>query len=206
LPGTLALAACGGAVTRLDASTGRRTGRAIDVGPEPTDVAVGGGAVWVANSDQGNGTVSRIDPRTAKAREPIELVKGQVFALTYGEGGVWVAGSDETRGDRIDILRIDPSSSSEVEGSWCASTGPGSPCAWPPARGRSGRRRRAARVWRLERAQARWPVSTQRTGAGSARLRLPGAPTGVSVGEGAVWVAIGGDGAVARVDPALPRR
>jgi len=30
---------------------------------------------------------------------------------------------------------------------------------------------------------------------------LPGPPTGVSVGEGAVWVAIGGDGALVEVTP-----
>lgn len=190
-----------GTVTRLDPATGRRIGRAIEVGPEPTDVAVGGGGVWVANSGQGDGTISRIDPETAKAGEPIDVATGQVFALTYGEGGVWVAGSDELRGDRIDVSRIDPSSST-VEDSFVALDRPGLPvrlaagagAVWVTQAGGSGLAGGAGSgtIARLDPAERRRLGST---------ARIPGAPTGVAVGEGAVWVVVGSEGGVIRVDP-----
>ena len=187
-------------VTRLDPATGRLLGRAIRVGSQPTDIAVGGGAVWAANSGQTDGTVSRIDPDSGEAGDPIEVAKGQVFALTYGEGGVWVAASDELRGDRIQIVRIDPDSS-EPEGDLVRLDRPGL-----PVRLAAG----AGAVWA---AQAGAGISAGADSGTLARLdpdarrrvgsltRLPGAPTGVSVGEGGVWVAIGGDGAVAKVVP-----
>ena len=56
-------------VTRIDPSTGVR--RQIDVGDEPEGVAVGAGAVWVANA--GDGTVSRIDPATRRVVKTIEV-------------------------------------------------------------------------------------------------------------------------------------
>ena len=47
-------------VTRIDPATGKVAGAAIPVGNRPSDVAVGGGAVWVAN--QGDDSVTRIAP------------------------------------------------------------------------------------------------------------------------------------------------
>lgn len=129
------------------------------------------------------------------------MVKGQVFALTYGEGGVWVAGSDEIRGDRIDVLRIDPSSS-EVEGSFVRLDRPGLPvrlaagsgAVWVAQAGGSGLAGGAGSgtVARLD------PTERRRHGSAA---RIPGASTGVAVGEGAVWVVIGGEGGVIRVEP-----
>lgn len=190
-----------GTVTQLDLATGRRRGRAIEVGPQPTDIAVGGGGVWVASSEQTNGTVSRIDPDSGEAGEPIAVAKGQVFALTYGEDGVWVAASDELRGDQIEVTRIDPDSS-EPEGDFVRLERSGLPVRL--AAGAGG-------VW-----VAQGGGASISAGAGSGTLarldpdkrqrigsvtRLPGAPTGISVGEGAVWVAIGGDGAVSEIVP-----
>jgi len=48
------------AVTRLDAATGRRIGKPIPTGEDPKGIAVGMGAVWVANA--GDCTLSRIVP------------------------------------------------------------------------------------------------------------------------------------------------
>ncbi len=190
-----------GTVTRLDPATGRRRGGAIKVGPQPTDIAVGGGGVWVASGEQMNGTVSRIDPASGETGEPITVAKSQVFALTYGEGGVWVAASDDLRGDQIEITRIDPESS-EPDGDFVRLERPGLPV------------RLAAGAGSLWVAQAGGAGISAGAGSGTlARLdpderrrvgsvtRLPGAPTGVSVGASAVWVAIGGDGAVAEVVP-----
>jgi DNA-binding beta-propeller fold protein YncE len=47
-------------VTRLDPATGEIMGDPVDVGDEPASIAVGEGAVWVANG--GDGTVTRIQP------------------------------------------------------------------------------------------------------------------------------------------------
>ncbi len=192
-----------GTVTRLDPTTGQREGRAIEVGPQPTDVAVGGGGVWVANSEQMNGTISRIDPDSGEAGDPIKVAKGQVFALTYGEGAVWVAASDELRGDRIDVARIDPNSS-EPEGDFVRLDRPGLPVrlaagagsVWVAQAGGAilSAGARSGTLARLD------PEERRRVGSVTP---LPGAPTGISVGEGGVWVAIGGDGAVAKVVPSV---
>ena len=196
----------GGTVTALDPATGRRQGRPIEVGPRPADVAVGGGAVWVANGAQLDGTISRVDPSSRKADAPIDVVgdEGQVFALTYGEGAVWVAGSTEMRGDRVDVLRIDPDSS-ELEDTLVRLERPGLPVrlatgagsVWVAqggagAGGLTGGEGPSGTLARLD------PDARRRTGSVT---RLPGSPTGVSVGEGGVWTAIGGDGAVVRAEP-----
>ncbi len=166
-----------GTVTRLDPATGRKVGGPIEVGPQPTDVAVGGGAVWVANSEQRDGTVSRIDPETLEAGEPIDVVEGQVFALAYGEGGVWVAGTAPGRGDRIEVLRVDPSSS-KVEGSFIRLDRPGLPVRLAAGEGS---------VWVTQGGIGPGTVARidpgERRRIGSA-ARLAGEPTGVAVGEG----------------------
>ncbi len=191
-----------GTVTRLDPATGRRRGRAIEVGPQPTDIAVGGGRVWVANGEQMDGTVSRIDPDSGEAEDPIKVAKGQVFALTYGEGGVWVAASDEIRGDEIKVTRIDPETA-EPEGDFTRLGRPGLPvrlaagagAVWVSQAGSaSGGSAAAASAGQLIRID---PNRRSRVGAAAS---LPGAPTGISVGEGSVWVTIGGNGAVTSVD------
>lgn len=43
----------------------------IQVGSDPTEVAAGAGAVWVANT--GDGTVSRIDPRSGAVNKAIAV-------------------------------------------------------------------------------------------------------------------------------------
>jgi len=187
-----------GTVTRFDETTASQEGDAIAVGPQPTDIAVGAGAVWVASSAQMSGTVTRIDAETGEAAEPIEAAEGQIFALTYGEDGVWVAGSDALRGDLIDIVRIDPDSS-EVEGAFVRLERPGLPVRLAAGEGF---------VWVAQSGgdplEADSPGTVVRIDPEERRLvggaaEVGRGPTGVSVGEGGVWVATGGDGAVVRV-------
>jgi len=68
------------------------------VPPNPTAVAVGGGAVWISAVD---GSLIRVDPslRGVVARIP---VCGYALAVAYGEGAVWVACGDRT------VVRVDP--------------------------------------------------------------------------------------------------
>jgi serine/threonine-protein kinase len=59
----------------------------IHVGNSPCCVAVGYGAVWVANA--AGGTVSRIDPTTARVTATIPVGE-RLGGIAVGAGGVWV--------------------------------------------------------------------------------------------------------------------
>ena len=59
----------------------------IDVGAEPEGIAVGAGAVWVANT--GDGTVSRIDPATKKVVKTID-VGNRPVGIAVAADLVWV--------------------------------------------------------------------------------------------------------------------
>jgi YVTN family beta-propeller protein len=60
----------------------------IPVGRAPWGVAVGSGAVWVANTV--GGTVSRVDPGTNRVVATIS-VDASPNQIAVGEGSVWVA-------------------------------------------------------------------------------------------------------------------
>lgn len=80
-----------------------KSGRVVDdvpIGGRPVAIAVGAGAVWVANAD--DGTIVRIDPRTKKIVKTIGLGV-DVNELAFGFGSVWVAG-----GNSGTLTRIDP--------------------------------------------------------------------------------------------------
>jgi hypothetical protein len=68
------------------------------VPPNPTDVAVGGGAVWISETD---GTVLRVQPRLGGIVASIPACRN-ALAVAYGEGAVWVACGDNT------VVRVDP--------------------------------------------------------------------------------------------------
>ena len=65
---------------------GAPTTEQIDVGDAPTGLAVGAGAVWVANA--GDGTVSRID---AAKREVVKTIHigNAPWGIAFGNGAVW---------------------------------------------------------------------------------------------------------------------
>jgi YVTN family beta-propeller protein len=73
-------------VTRIDA--GSRSPFQIPVGDGPTAVALGAGAVWVANTAAG--TVSRIDPKTKTVVSTIR-VGAAPSGIVVAAGLVWVA-------------------------------------------------------------------------------------------------------------------
>jgi virginiamycin B lyase len=89
-----------GSVQRIDPANNTVTAT-IPVGPEPRFLAVGEGGVWTLN--QGDGTVSRIDPKT---NQPIAVIdtgmKGLGGDIATGAGRVWV------RGKKILLAEIDP--------------------------------------------------------------------------------------------------
>lgn len=95
-----------GALDRVYRLKGRATfpSDSIPVGDRPLAVAVGFGAVWVANA--GDGTVTRIDPRDGRPRAHSIRIGGEPTDIAAGEEAVWVA--DRRRGR---VLRVDPETS-----------------------------------------------------------------------------------------------
>lgn len=95
-------------VARVSTRTGRLTQSlelisdaslaAGNVPSSPTDIAIGGGALWVSKSD---GSILRIDPKLGGIAASIPACHS-ALALAYGEGGVWVACGDGG------VVRIDP--------------------------------------------------------------------------------------------------
>jgi DNA-binding beta-propeller fold protein YncE len=98
----------GNRAARVNAKTGRRTNFlrlvstasliAGQVAADPTGVAIGGGSVWISETD---GRLLRLDLRlhgiTSKTR-----ACGDALAVAFGEGAAWVACSDAT------VVRVDP--------------------------------------------------------------------------------------------------
>jgi DNA-binding beta-propeller fold protein YncE len=88
------------AVTRLDASSGRRDWGPTTVGNEPRGIVEAEGTVWVANA--GEHSVSRIDASTGNViGEPIKVGLNP-RDLTYADGFVWVANTSAGTVTRID--------------------------------------------------------------------------------------------------------
>ena len=86
-------------VAAVDPKTGRVEAD-VPIGGHPVAIAVGEGAVWVANSDQE--TLVRIDP---KSKDVTSIGLGtDVADVAVGFGSVWVAG-----GNGETLTRIDPS-------------------------------------------------------------------------------------------------
>jgi YVTN family beta-propeller protein len=73
-------------------------GAPIKVGKSPWTIIVGHGSVFVDNG--GDGTVSRIDPRTERVKRTIR-VDGAPYGMAVGPDGVWVGNYDSA------ITRID---------------------------------------------------------------------------------------------------
>jgi len=96
--GTEAITVVPNSVAAIDPQTGRVEAD-VPIGGHPVAIAVGEGAVWVANSDQQ--TLVRIDPRS-KHVTSIGLGT-DVADVAVGFGSVWVAG-----GNGETLTRIDP--------------------------------------------------------------------------------------------------
>ena len=73
----------------------------LPVGNDPVALATGAGAAWVV--DQDDGTLSRIDPRSANAVTWTTQVGQAPVALAVGEDAIWVASS---QGDTVS--RVNP--------------------------------------------------------------------------------------------------
>jgi streptogramin lyase len=184
-------------VTRLDPETleveatiSVNRGRAPrDLPDFITDIAVGEGAVWVAVGVQlpspGN-AVARIDPQTNRVVAYVELF-GSASGVAVGEGAVWATVSQPGF-----LVRIDPATNSEAARVEVAelvdevTTGAGFVWVGYNDNGARG-----------------VAVIDARTEESLRRITLGSGPTGIVVGEGALWVggwAAGGvEGVVFRI-------
>jgi YVTN family beta-propeller protein len=88
-----------GTLVRIERATNRVDGRPIPLGPAPSGVAVGGGAVWVADSIQG--AVRRIDPLRRRTVAAID-VGSEPYEVVFAAGSVWVTNADDSTVSRID--------------------------------------------------------------------------------------------------------
>ena len=89
-----------GEVVQIDPSTNRVTGSPIAVGPGPSQMSYGEGAVWVQN------TSTRIDPATHRvslAPTVLSLGEPATVSVLAAYGSLWDAGADA-------LTRLDPHS------------------------------------------------------------------------------------------------
>ncbi len=164
-----------GTVAVLDTARGTITAQ-HRVGVAPGPVAVGAGAVWVA--DTGASTVARVDRDRA---DTIDVGPAPV-GLAIGAGSLWVAVADDGA-----VAQVDPVARRVVQripvGNGLRALAAGEGAVWAIAA--------------LDGALVRIDVKTGRT----TRIIVGGRPAGVAAGAGAVWVADEESGTVVRVDP-----
>ena len=211
-------------VAAIDVSSGS-VRSAIPVGASPGGVAVGEGAVWVANT--GDGTVSRVDPDAGVVRQTIRVGKGPV-AVAAGGGAVWVANGVESSVSRIDpatnevVQRIHvgngPTGVAVGEGAvWVANSVDGTVSRIDPATGRmtrmlptiagaSGVAVGYGRLWVVSPSAGEVVSVDPRSGDVLEHVSVGTDPAAVAVGAGAVWVANRGSDTVWRIEPRSPAR
>ncbi len=215
----------GGAVAILPNGVGVLEGGKVvaagTVGASPSDVAAGGGSVWVTNTD--DQTVTRVDPSTGEASQTIPVGSGP-GGVAADEHGVWVANSlDGT------ITRIDPKANAVVDtipvGTapvalalagdelWVVSRDDqtltrldartGKVTGAHPRRGgpASGGGRRRRRLGGRRASQCRLPHRSAAPQGRRHQINVGNGPVSVAVGHGSVWVANNLDGTVSRIDP-----
>jgi serine/threonine protein kinase/streptogramin lyase len=160
----------------------------LKVGNAPSGVVVGEGSVWITN--EGDGTVSRIDPVTNQARV-IRVGKGP-DALAVGEDSIWVV-------NRLghSVSRIDPGTNRveatiDVSGGFPGTIAVGEGAVWIGVEGDYPLGVHLATVHKID------PQSNQDV----ASIPIEGALVWVVIttGGGAVW-AVGNAGNLVRIDP-----
>jgi len=84
--GLWVLSRSAGTLTRIDPSTNDTAGR-VQVGPNPTAIAAGGGAIWVGDQD---GVIRRVDEATHQVTEIPFGAEVRGVAYDDETGSLWV--------------------------------------------------------------------------------------------------------------------
>lgn len=95
-----------GTLVRIDGVANRLDGPPIRLGRAPSGIALGAGAVWVADALEG--TVRRIDPNRRRVVATIRVGR-QPYALVFAAGSLWTTNSDGGT-----VSRIDPATNTVV--------------------------------------------------------------------------------------------
>jgi YVTN family beta-propeller protein len=179
--------AAGNSVAVIDAKSGDMIDN-IAVGSQPGAVASGAGSIWVANV--GDGSVSRIDPRAGRVVRTVSTGLGVSAVATSGDR-VWTLGAGAPPAARS----IDPVFDRLGQAVRVGALSPfASEHSGPIAVG-------AGSVWVSNGDSAIVRVDPA-TSAVKARINVGNEPSGIAVGDGAVWVADDLDATVSRIDPA----
>jgi YVTN family beta-propeller protein len=152
----------------------------VPLGVRSGQVAVGEGAVWVANAEAG--TVARVDPATRRVVQRIPVGR-EPAGVVAGGGAVWVANS----GGRS-VSWINPSTNTVVK-------------TVPVGNGPTGIAMGDGTVWvanTLDNTVSRIDADTGKV---VRTVPVGGTPSGVAVGLGAVWVSNTSDHTVSRISP-----
>jgi YVTN family beta-propeller protein len=174
-------------VARIDPATRKVTAK-IGVGKDPVAVAVGEGSAWVAN--EGDNTVSRIDPATGKVTSI--AVGREPRAIVVGDEGIWVTNHLDDS-----VQQIDPATNRVVAtvelGHRPGDVALGESGVWVAGSGGTF----TGTLLRLDPTTARVAASIE--------FSIPSGPIeerlSVAVGAGSVWVASGA-GRLWQFDPA----
>jgi YVTN family beta-propeller protein len=164
----------------IDSHSNRVIG-SVPVGVRPAALAAGDGSIWVVNvEDQ---TVSRIDPQQLTLQRTVPLTTTPT-GIAFGAGGAWVA-----NGPAGSVSRIDPGTNAVTATVIVTNDA----TAGFPSVGEGS-------VWvvfanaflaRID------PVHERMVANGLAGT----GPSGIAVGDGAIWVANSGDNSVSRILP-----
>ena len=156
----------------------------VETGASPAGAVAAFGAVWVSND--GAGTLARIDPRTSRVTLRIRL-RPALFSLTRGFGALWAVNYKDGT-----LTRIDPGTRR-----WRTVRVGGAPFDVLAAHGR---------VWVTAWEAGRLVEVDPRSLRVLRRLRVGPRPTGLRAADGGVWVGFGRAAtSVARVDPRTHR-
>jgi DNA-binding SARP family transcriptional activator/ABC-type transport system substrate-binding protein len=152
------------------------------------EVAVGAGSVWVGHGGENPGAwVERLHPETGRVQHRFPILGGDANHLAFDEGALWVA--SQASGD---LRKIDPRTNKIVltrklrQQPCCIAAGGGF-------------------VWvAINPDAAVWKVS--RDGNVVDIVKLPALIESVRYADDALWVAVGEDGTVVRIDPTTNER
>ena len=166
-------------------STNRVTAT-VPVGTEPQAIAFGYGSLWVSNvEDQ---TVSRVNAKTLVREQTIEL-EGPATGIATAAGATWVVESNPSA-TAVSVVRLDPQFDDTQATARVGNVVPGSPAVIAADAGDVWVAPNAGPLARLDGASGR--VVSQ--------LNPNASPTGLAVGDGAVWITDNWADNVIRVD------
>jgi YVTN family beta-propeller protein len=175
-------------LAEIDVRSGRVVA-AAPVGVRPGPIAFGSGSLWIANLD--DQTISRVDPSTLRTRVNIQL-PAPPTSLTTSADEVWVVEPNANPAQSsVSVSRIDPEFDTRETMVQIPNIVPGAPGAVAPD-GHS--------VW-VAPANGLLTRLDAVTGRVQSHVDPNASPSGISVGEGAVWLTDTDAGNVIRVDP-----